>query len=106
MAFANGMKHDVVPMDQAGRVVLPKSLRQEMAIKPGDTFKVSINGVAVMLTPNKAVSGFVRKGKALVLATDGDERLSEASAQAILDAGRADHDSQSVAAPGSRGLCG
>ncbi len=90
------MKNDVVPIDQAGRIVLPKNVRQELAIKPGDTFKVSIEGVAVTLTPNKESSGFMRKGKALVFATVGDETLSGETVQEILESGRADHDSRSV----------
>jgi AbrB family looped-hinge helix DNA binding protein len=96
MAFYYGMKHDVVPIDQAGRIVLPKSVRQELAIKPGDTFKVSIEGVAVTLTPNKERTGFVRKGKALVFSTAGNETLSEETAQEILESGRAERDSHSL----------
>ena len=96
MVFFYGMKHDVVPIDQAGRIVLPKSVRQELAVKPGDTFKVSIEGVAVTLTPNKERTGFVRKGKALVFATAGNETLSEETVHEILESGRAEHDSRSV----------
>jgi AbrB family looped-hinge helix DNA binding protein len=47
------MKRDGVP-------VLPKEIRQELAIKPGDTFKVSIKGGAVTLTPNKLKPSFFR----------------------------------------------
>jgi AbrB family looped-hinge helix DNA binding protein len=90
------MKHNVVPIDQAGRIVLPKSVRQELAIKPGDTFKVSIDGVAVTLTPNKERTGFVRKAKALVFSTAGNETLSEETVHEILESGRAEHDSRSV----------
>src|SRR5271157_2030879 len=96
MVLYCGMKHDVVPIDQAGRIVLPKSVRQELAIKPGDTFKVSIEGVAVTLTPNKERTGFVRKGKALVFSTAGNETLSEETVHEILESGRAKHDSRSV----------
>src|SRR5271169_3198716 len=66
MVVLNGMKNLMLPIDQAGRIVLPKHVRQELAVKPGDTFKVSIHGSAVTLTPNKAAGGFLRKGKALV----------------------------------------
>jgi AbrB family looped-hinge helix DNA binding protein len=106
MVLLNGMKHDAVSIDQAGRIVLPKNVRQELAIKSGDTFKVSVQGMAVTLTPNKTGSGFVRKGKALVFATAGEEMLSEATAQEILSAGRAEHESKSVAGLVSRGQQG
>jgi AbrB family looped-hinge helix DNA binding protein len=96
-----GMKHDMVPIDQAGRIVLPKGVRQELAIKPGDTFKVSIDGLAVTLTPNKESTGFVRKGKALVFSTAGDEILSEEAVQEILESARAERDDRIV-----ESLCG
>ena len=92
MVLYYGMKHNVVPIDQAGRIVLPKSVRQELAIKPGDTFKVSIDGVAVTLTPNKERTGFVRKAKALVFSTAGDETLSEETAREVLEAARVERD--------------
>jgi len=97
MVKLNGMKHDAVSIDQAGRIVLPKNVREELAIKAGDTFKIGINGVVVTLTPNLTGGGFVRKGKALVFATAGDESLTEASVQAGLASARMDHDSRSVA---------
>jgi AbrB family looped-hinge helix DNA binding protein len=33
-----------VTLDQAGRVVLPKKLRDELHLFPGDTFDVSVQG--------------------------------------------------------------
>jgi AbrB family looped-hinge helix DNA binding protein len=90
------MKDTMVPIDQAGRIVLPKRVREELAIKPGDTFKISIAGVAVTLTPNKESTGFVRKGKALVFSTPGEETLSEKTAQEILESGRGERDSRVV----------
>src|SRR5277367_1225858 len=96
MVSFNGMKDTLVPIDQAGRIVLPKHVRQELAIKPGDTFKVSIQGVAVTLTPNKESTGFVRKGKALVFSTAGEETLSEEAVNEILESGRAERDSRNV----------
>jgi len=93
MVLFYGMNYDIVSIDQAGRIVLPKNVRQELAIKPGDTFKVSIEGAAVTLTPNKERTGFVRKGKALVFSTAGNEMLSEETVQDILESGRTEHDS-------------
>jgi AbrB family looped-hinge helix DNA binding protein len=94
------MKQNAVPIDQAGRIVLPKSVRQELAIKSGDTFTVAIHGMTVTLTPNNSGGGFVRKGKALVFATDGDDTLSVEEAQAVLESGRADHHSRNLAGLG------
>ncbi|HEY3856864.1 MAG TPA: AbrB/MazE/SpoVT family DNA-binding domain-containing protein [Verrucomicrobiae bacterium] len=79
------MKETLVPIDHAGRIVLPKSVRQELAIKAGDTFKVSINGLAVMLTPKNQKSGFIRKGKALVFSSDSGETINNDVVTAVLE---------------------
>ena len=73
----------MVPIDQAGRVVLPKGVRQELA-RPGDTLKVSIHGSSVTLTPHKETAGFVRKRKALVFTSMGGEVLTDADVTNIL----------------------
>ncbi len=78
----------MVPIDRAGRVVIPKNVRQELAIKPGDILKVSVNGSSVTLTPNRETAGFVRKGQALVFSTGGGETLSEETVASLLEQGR------------------
>ena len=90
MVSLYGMKDVLIPIDQAGRIVLPKNIRQELAIKPGDMFKVSIQGAAVTLTPSKESAGFVRKGKALVFSTSVNDTLSEEAVHAVLEEGRAE----------------
>lgn len=90
------MKEMTVPIDQAGRIVLPKDVRQELAIKPGDTFKLSIHGSSVTLTPNKETTGFVRKGHALVFATAGEETLNEETVNGLLNDIRGERDKQIV----------
>jgi hypothetical protein len=49
-----------------------------------------------MLTPHKRSIGFVRKGKALVFSTPGEETLREKTVQKILEAGRAERNSRNV----------
>lgn len=95
------MKETKVPIDQAGRLVLPKEVRQELAIKPGDTLKVSIYGSSVMLTPNKETTGFIRKGHALVFSTMGEEAFGQEEVVEAIKEARAERDEQSLA-----GLCG
>jgi AbrB family looped-hinge helix DNA binding protein len=90
------MKRMIVPIDQAGRVVLPKNVRQELAIKPGDTLLVAISGSSVMLTPKKESSGFVRKGKALVFTNSGDDLLANDDVGRILEQSREREDPGSL----------
>ena len=78
-------------MDQAGRIVLPKDVRQELALKPGDVLWVSVRGLAVTLTPNKEITGLVRKGKALVFSTAGEEVLSAERVEELLEGERDEH---------------
>ena len=82
------MRDVLVPIDQAGRIVLPKDVREELAIKPGDVLRVSIHGLGVTLTPNKEVTGLVRKGKALIFSTAGDEGLSAETVEGLLEGER------------------
>jgi AbrB family looped-hinge helix DNA binding protein len=89
------MKEMTVPIDEAGRIVLPKDVRTELAIKPGDTLNLSIHGSSVTLTPNKEATGFVRKGHALVFSTVGDETLKQETVNDILEEGRNERSEQS-----------
>ncbi len=84
MPSINGMKDIFVPMDQAGRVVLPKSVRQELAIQPGALLKLSIEGTSVMLTPGGFKTGLKRKGKALVFANLEDAGLKTETVNNVL----------------------
>lgn len=95
------MKETTVPIDRAGRIVLPKSVREELAVKPGDRFKIATNGLSVTLTPSKETSGFIRKGKALVFSSSGDAVLTQETVNRLLEEARDERDSEV-----SRGLPG
>jgi AbrB family looped-hinge helix DNA binding protein len=97
MVFSDGMKEVTVPIDQAGRVVLPKDVRRELAIKPGEMLKVSIHGGSVTLTPDREARGLVRKGKGLVFSAGGGEVLSEETVDRIVDEMREVRHAESVA---------
>ena len=90
MVSSNGMKDILVPIDNAGRVVLPKNVREDLAIRPGDFLKVSIQGNAVTLSPKKNVAGFVRRGRALVFSSGGGELLRRETVEAVLTGERED----------------
>ena len=97
MVYFSGMKEMTVPIDQAGRIVLPKNVRHELAIKPGDTLKVSIHGSSVTLTPNKEATGFVRKGRALVFSTTEAGSLRQEAVNDILEQSRDERHGHSFA---------
>jgi AbrB family looped-hinge helix DNA binding protein len=47
--------HAFVTLDKAGRVVLPKPLRDQLRLSPGDTLDVSVEGEAMTLRPRRTV---------------------------------------------------
>jgi AbrB family looped-hinge helix DNA binding protein len=97
MVLLIAMKTAIIPIDQAGRIVLPKNVRQELAIKAGDMLTVSIHGLSITLTPNKQASGFIRKGKALVFTTGGGGSLSRETVNRILEETRDERDEKNLA---------
>ncbi len=45
-----------VTLDRAGRVVLPKTLRDEMHLSPGDTLDITVKGDEVTLRPRRGAT--------------------------------------------------
>jgi AbrB family looped-hinge helix DNA binding protein len=75
----------LVPIDKAGRVVLPKQVREELAINPGDLLQISIQGNEVMLSPKKNNPGFLRRKKALIFSSGAGDLLKKETVDAILE---------------------
>ena len=82
------MKEMTIPIDHAGRIVLPKGVREELAIKPGDTLTVSVHGSSLSLTPSREKTGFIRRGKALIFATTGGKTLGNETVSKLIDDSR------------------
>jgi AbrB family looped-hinge helix DNA binding protein len=58
-----------VTLDQAGRVVLPKSLRDELRLSPGDTLDVTVEGDEVTLRPRRSSTPLQKKDGIWVFST-------------------------------------
>jgi AbrB family looped-hinge helix DNA binding protein len=69
------MKELLVPIDKAGRVVLPKEVREELALNPGDMLWVSVHGNGLTLKRKTEVAGFARRNKALIFSTASEDVL-------------------------------
>jgi AbrB family looped-hinge helix DNA binding protein len=91
------MKDMLVPIDQAGRIVLPKGVREELAIKSGDKLRLSINGSSVTLTPTSEKPGFIRKGKSFVFSTKGQGTLTNEAVTHLIQAGREEREDAIIA---------
>jgi AbrB family looped-hinge helix DNA binding protein len=77
-----------VTLDQAGRVVLPKTLRDELRLSPGDTLDLTVKGDEVTLRPRRGATPLqkergvwvFRTGKPLA-AAETEETLRNIRAQ-------------------------
>lgn len=97
------MKRAMIPIDKAGRIVLPKPLRKRLSLLPGDKLSVTMEGNSIRLTPAGGGGGLVRKGSVLVfrglnatITADEIEDLidqqREAGIQAPMTGARTDED--------------
>lgn len=77
-----------VTLDRAGRVVLPKTLRDQMHLSPGDTLDITVKGDEMTLRPRRGATPLqkergvwvFRSGKPLT-AGDTEETLRNIRAQ-------------------------
>lgn len=73
-----------VTLDQAGRIVLPKKLRDELHLSPGDTLDFSVQGDAVTLRPRRGASPMQKKQGVWVFST-GRPMTSDETAEVLHD---------------------
>jgi AbrB family looped-hinge helix DNA binding protein len=60
------MKTNTIQIDTAGRVVLPKLIRDRFNLLPGDKLRLTVEGNGIKLEPTDPVGTLVRKGNVLV----------------------------------------
>ena len=63
-------------MDKAGRVVLPKPLREQFNLVAGDKLRLSVEGSSIRLEPASGAGEFVRKGTVLVYTGEFSELIT------------------------------
>ena len=57
-------------MDKAGRVVIPKPLREELHLEPGDTLEIESSGEQITLRPVRGTGPLTKKHGVWVFQTD------------------------------------
>ena len=77
------MKDVLVPIDKTGRVVLPRHVREELSINPGDLFKITIRGNEVTLSPTSERFGFIKRGHALVFSAGATDLLDNDTVESV-----------------------
>src|SRR5437588_5356285 len=79
------MKNETIQMDKAGRVVLPKPLREQFNLLPGDKLRLSVEGNGFRLEPAGAGGELVRKGSVLVFTGGFPEPITTAQVNELLE---------------------
>jgi AbrB family looped-hinge helix DNA binding protein len=89
------MKEITVQIDQAGRVVVPKSLRERLRLSGGDTLVIDIKGDAIELRPIHPVEQLKRVNGILVFTPTGTlpyedfvEQSREERIESVLEGGK------------------
>jgi len=87
------MKSKVI-LDQAGRLVLPKALRDELRLSPGDSLDLTVVGEEVTLRPNRSLNPLQKERGVWVLRTG--KPLTQDEAEETLRSIRAQRQRQNL----------
>lgn len=104
LALIIGMAHDIMPfmttqitIDSAGRIVLPKPLRKELALGPGDLLELESAGERITLRPVRGGAPLTKEKGVWVFRTG--QPLPSSVTDDLLDQGREQRDQQNLDAP-------
>ncbi|MGI8966069.1 MAG: AbrB/MazE/SpoVT family DNA-binding domain-containing protein [Limisphaerales bacterium] len=79
------MKADLIQMDKAGRVVLPKPLREQFRLTPGDKLRLSVEGNSFKLELADAGGKLMQKGTVLVFTGEFAEPITTSKVNELID---------------------
>ena len=82
-------------LDKTGRIVLPKPLRQELQLAPGDTLEAETSGERITLRPVRGNAALHKKHGIWVYRAG--EPLSDALVQQTLRQARRERDEENLA---------
>jgi AbrB family looped-hinge helix DNA binding protein len=71
-----------VTLDKAGRVVLPKILRDELHLSPGDTLELTVEGDQMTLRPQRATSP-LQKERGVWVFRSGEKLIDAETREAL-----------------------
>ena len=78
-----------ITIDDAGRLVVPKRLREELRLEAGTTLEITARDGRLELEPVPAPMRLVRRGKGLVATTDEPlPRIGADDVRAVLESQR------------------
>jgi AbrB family looped-hinge helix DNA binding protein len=80
----------ILTLDKSGRIVLPKPLRDELNLAPGDTLELETSGERITLQPVRSASPLQKERGVWVFRTG--EKLSATTVEQTLRQVREDRD--------------
>jgi len=97
MVSTDGSTHSIVPkmntrlvIDKAGRVVIPKPLREELQLEPGDTLELESTGEQITLRPVRGTGPLTKEHGVWVF--HSGQPLSASATDDMLDLLREERD--------------
>ena len=84
----NGMNEETIQIDKAGRVVIPKSLRDQFNLLPGDKLHLSVEDNGIRLEPAESGGELSRNGSVLVFTGGFSEKITTAKINKMVAEGR------------------
>jgi AbrB family looped-hinge helix DNA binding protein len=90
----NGIMNANLTIDKAGRIVLPKSVRDKLQIAPGDQLTLESDDDRIILRPSRG-SAQLRKKRG-VWVYHSDEPLSAATVEETIERVRRDRDDHNL----------
>jgi AbrB family looped-hinge helix DNA binding protein len=82
------MRSDCVQIDKAGRIVLPKRVRDRLNLVPGDKLRLMLDDRTVRLEPVELTGRLTRKGSVLIFTGDFEEPITNDLIDSMLRADR------------------
>jgi AbrB family looped-hinge helix DNA binding protein len=90
MAWYNTIMNTTLNMDKAGRIVLPKPVRDELQLLPGDSLEMEVSEDRIVLRP--ARNGRMRKVKGVWVFDSGGGPISAEVVRRTLNKVRRDRE--------------
>lgn len=78
------MRTDTIQIDKSGRVVLPKPVREQFNLVPGDKLHLSVEGNSIKLEPSDTGGKLVHKGSVLVFTGEFAEPITTAKVEELI----------------------
>jgi AbrB family looped-hinge helix DNA binding protein len=92
MVWHNGIMNTTITVDKAGRIVLPKPVRDKLQLQAGDSLEVEASGEEITLRPVRGKARLQRVDGMWVFTTD--EPLPENLVEDTMEAVRREREEQ------------